>query len=69
MGRLTNEKRLIRHIQNTYPIKWGRPVLDHNETFLIHFSITLNQILELVSTWQKESKLNFTLQLVFKRNQ
>ena len=45
---MTLEKKLIRHIQKTYPIKWGRPVLNHNQTLLVSFAITLNQILELV---------------------
>jgi hypothetical protein len=46
-GKLTNEKKLIKHLRESYPVKWGRPVLDINQTLFISVGITLTQILEL----------------------
>jgi hypothetical protein len=45
---LTNEKKLIQHIRENYPVKWGRPVRNTSETLFISIGITLVQILDLV---------------------
>lgn len=46
--KLTNEKKLIQHLKQNYPIKWGRPVIETNQTLIINFALILFQILELV---------------------
>ena len=46
--KLTNEKKLIKYISESYPVKFGRPVLHSNQTFYVSMGITLNQIFELV---------------------
>ena len=46
--KLTNEKKIIKHLKDSYPIKWGRPVLNDTKSAIqITFGITLVQIMEL----------------------
>jgi hypothetical protein len=46
--KMTNEKKLIKYLIESYPVKWGRPSLDGNTSLMISFGMTLVQILDLV---------------------